>query len=204
MSDLRSALAALDPKNDAQWTVDGAPLMEAVGPGFTRKQITTAFPHFSRSNPVLEAPPAVIETPAPPAETTKASVFGLESSEFGGVSDEDDEDDEPYVPPTPDQLAAAAQQEGDAMAILAAKKAQAAAAVKELDEATAAHDAVVAQQEATAPPAHLHQQSSLMYFLQSTQKQKPEKSVIDKVMERKDGYGRRRPVFFPQNDPSKK
>jgi hypothetical protein len=146
---------------------------------------------------VLDDPPKAVETPAPAPETTKASVFGMESSEFGGVSDEDDEEDEAYTPPTPDQLAAAAQQEGDALAILAAKAEQAAAAVAELDEARAAHDRVVAYQEANRPPEHLHQQTSLMYFLKSTEKQKPEKSVIDKVMERKDGYGRKRPVFFP-------
>lgn len=204
MSDLRTALAALDPENNDHWTVDGFPLMEAVGPGFTRKQVTTSFPHFSRSNPVLNDAPKPIETPEPAPEVTKASVFGMESSEFGGVSDEDDEEDEPYTPPSAEEQEAAKAQEGDALTVLESKKAQAAQAAAELDEARAEHDSVVAYQERNRPPEHLHQQTSLMYFLQSTQKQKPEKSVIDKVMQRKDGYGRKRPIFFPQNDPNKK
>lgn len=206
MSDLRDALSKLDPKNEAHWTVDGAPLMEAVGAGFTRKQVTQAFPHFSRTNPVLDAPPKAVETPEAKPSDTKQSVFGMESSEFGGVSDEDDEEDEVDnpVPPTPEELEAAKAQAAEAADILAAKRAQAEQAKAELEEATKAQDAIVARREASAPPQAFAQQSYLMHFLQNTQKQKPEKSQIDRIMERKDGYGRKRPLFFNQDPTVKK
>jgi flagellar biosynthesis GTPase FlhF len=206
MSDLRDALSKLDPKNDAHWTGDGLPLMEAVGAGFTRKQVTTAFPNFTRENPVLESPPKAVETLEPKQEATKQSVFGMESSEFGGVSDEDDEEDQVDSPrePTPEEQAEAAKQEADAADLLEQKRAQAEQAKAELEEATRAQDALVARKESMAPPSHLAQQSFLMRYLANTQKQKPEKSQIDKVMERKDGYGRKRPIFFNQNDPTVK
>lgn len=200
MSDLRSALEALDPKNDAHWTGDGLPLMEAVGPGYTRKQVTTAFPHFTRENPSLEGPPKAVEEPEPKDDGVKQSVFGMESSEFGGVSD-DDEEDTPYPPPpSPDEVAAVAAKAAEAAAVIAAKKARAEEARAELDQATREQDALVLRKAAMTPPAHVGQQSYLMHYLKNTQKQRPEKSQIDKVMERKDGYGRKRPVFFPQPD----
>lgn len=201
MADLRSALAALDPAKDEHWTSDGLPTMAAVGEGFTRKQVTTAFPLFTRTNPVLEAPPKAVEQPAAViSDGTKPSVFGMESNEFGGGLDEGDEEDEVYVPPTEEAKADLQEAKASAAEQLADRKAQAAKAAAELDEANRLHDIVVAQEEAMRPPEHIAQQSYLMHFLNATHKQKPEKSQIDKVMERKDGYGRKRPIFFKQNE----
>lgn len=199
MSDLRTALSQLDPKNDAHWTGDGLPAMEAVGAGFTRKQLTQAFPNFTRRNPVLDAPPKEVEQPAALRAEAPKTVFAMESSEFGGTTDIDDEEDTPYVPPSEEEQEASRALVEETAATVAQRRAAADAARAELDAATAAHDAVIAEQEAAQPPAHVSQQTYLIHFLQATQKQKPEKSQIDKVMERKQGYGLKRPVFFPQN-----
>lgn len=49
--DIKTALSRLDPENEAHWTSDGLPRVEAVselvGQPVTRKEITTAWPEFN-------------------------------------------------------------------------------------------------------------------------------------------------------------
>lgn len=52
-----AALKSLDPNNADHWTAEGAPRIGALKiEGIKREDITSAAPHFSRDNPVIETP----------------------------------------------------------------------------------------------------------------------------------------------------
>lgn len=53
---IKAALMALDPKNDALWTEEGAPVVKALGKDVTRTDIVTAAPHFTRTYRVVDEP----------------------------------------------------------------------------------------------------------------------------------------------------
>ena len=54
-AEIRTALSALDTKNDEHWTDDGAPRIEALDlKNLKRKDITNAAPAFTRATPVFE------------------------------------------------------------------------------------------------------------------------------------------------------
>jgi len=51
---IHEALLKLDPKNDAHWTVDGAPKLDQLGiDGLKRSDVIKAAPQFSRMTPKL-------------------------------------------------------------------------------------------------------------------------------------------------------
>lgn len=200
------ALSKLDPKNDEHWTADKLPRLDAMGGTFKRQEVTRAAPNFNRDHPDLTPVPSAVETPVATPETKPAVAYGLESSEFGGASDEDDEPDEVDAPepPSPEEQKELDQAAAKAAEDVAAKAAAVEAANADLERATAESDALKLAKEAMLPPAHLAQQATLMGYLHSTMKNPPPKAQIDKVMERKQGYGLRRPIFFPQQNPVKR
>jgi hypothetical protein len=55
---IREALKKLDVSNDEHWTADGQPRLAAV-PGLTRTELVQVAPHFTRTNPSFELPPAI-------------------------------------------------------------------------------------------------------------------------------------------------
>lgn len=59
MKTLIDVLDELDTEDDAQWTAEGDPKLEVIGEllgrKVTRKEVKDAAPHFSRTNPQLEA-----------------------------------------------------------------------------------------------------------------------------------------------------
>jgi len=73
--DIKEALGQLDTLEDANWTADGAPAVDAVsalmGTKVTRAEITEAAPKFSRENTDLSGPapeaPEQEQTPPSPA-----------------------------------------------------------------------------------------------------------------------------------------
>lgn len=71
LKQIRDALAALNPSDDAHWTGQGLPKMEVVCaglPGVTRRELAEAAPGFCRTDlsmpdddePAVVAPPAVV------------------------------------------------------------------------------------------------------------------------------------------------
>lgn len=71
MSDkIIEALKRLDPANEAHWTADGLPKVEALGiEGVKRPDVTKAAPHFKRDNLAIDTP-AVQAEKAKPAPAT--------------------------------------------------------------------------------------------------------------------------------------
>lgn len=54
---IKEALLALDPANDDQWTVDGAPKLDALNlKDVKRQDVVKAAPHFTRTNPRFDTP----------------------------------------------------------------------------------------------------------------------------------------------------
>jgi len=194
------ALKALDPKNDDHWTADGLPRLDVVKAG-TRAVVTKAAPNFSRSNPNLEPKPKEDEVPAKTAPDYKTA-FQMESSEFGHAGDDDDDEgDKPAAPPSAaavvEQVLAANVVVDQTLEQLEAAKRLKADADEELNRARQEHDQAV--RSAVVPlPSHVQTQNVLMAFLDAQVKQPPVKAQIDKVMERKQGYGLRRPTFTPR------
>ena len=77
MSNIHSALSRLDPANDAQWTADGAPLMEAIkeltgDENVTRKQVIDAMPTFNRelAEKAIAAQEAEVVPPVDPENSS--------------------------------------------------------------------------------------------------------------------------------------
>ncbi len=76
---IRGALSTLDQANDALWTKNDMPTVEAVAttigqPELTRKQITEAAPLFTRVNPQLPVPEGT--TPQPQEQSKDAEGDG--------------------------------------------------------------------------------------------------------------------------------
>lgn len=62
MNPIIAALKNLDVANDAHWTADGAPRLSALKiEGLTREAIAAVAPHFTRTNPVIDAPAVVAD-----------------------------------------------------------------------------------------------------------------------------------------------
>lgn len=81
---IREALAQMDSMDDDQWTGDGLPKVDFVsglmGKNVTRKEITDAAPHFSRSNmETIDADGTKTETTI--QETGEEAVFGNGTTE---------------------------------------------------------------------------------------------------------------------------
>lgn len=192
------ALKGLDPKNDDHWTADGLPRLDVVKAG--RSAITKAAPNFSRANPNLEPKPKEDEVPAKVTPDYKTA-FQMESSEFGSSDDDDDEGDKPAAPPSAAdvvaQVTAASVAVDATLDQLAAAKLAKQEADAELDKARAEHDQAVRAAVVPIPP-HVQTQNVLMAFLDAQVKQPAQKAQIDKVMERKTGYGLKRPMFTPR------
>lgn len=54
---IKAALMKLDPKDNTQWTADGAPKLEALKlEGVKRAEVVKAAPHFTRDHPSLDTP----------------------------------------------------------------------------------------------------------------------------------------------------
>ncbi len=195
---IHAALQALDPKNDDHWTADGLPRLDVVKAG-TRAAVTAAAPNFSRANPVLTPKPKEDEVPAAIKPDYKTS-FQMESSEFGAL-DDDDEGDKPAVhqdaASVVEKVLAATVVVDQTLEQLEAAKLVKAKADEELNAALQEHDRAVRAAAVPVPP-HVQTQHVLMGFLASQTKQPHVKAQIDKVMERKQGYGLKRPTFTPR------
>lgn len=69
MTDILQALSSLQPEEDAHWTTDGSPRLEAVaqllGVPVTRAEVLAVAPRFSRTSPLLppEDPEDVLDAP---------------------------------------------------------------------------------------------------------------------------------------------
>lgn len=99
--DIRTALTQLDPANDAQWTDDGLPSVEAVtiisgmpSGSLTRQQILDVAPEFTRANPRLDPSPETTTeaedavTPDPPEADAQAPATTPEPPDPGSESNE--------------------------------------------------------------------------------------------------------------------
>jgi hypothetical protein len=160
------ALQQLDPKNDDHWTNDGLPRLDAIKgvSGLKREDVTAAAPHFTKDNPVFEAPKAdggestsgqgADAAPTPQAdeqqgdqdEQAQDDEAGDGDDEQGAGDDEEgdqaeEQDDElEELPAELDEAEAAVL---EAKAKLAEAQEQQAAAQKVVNEAQAKHDRLV-------------------------------------------------------------
>jgi hypothetical protein len=202
--DIRGALQKLDPTNDAHWTADGLPRMdalEAVGlKGVTRGQVTAEAPTFTRFNTTLEEDgedlpegqdePEVVESDEEP----KGVSFMGESNDFAGAAPLAPPPEPPPPPPTEDELAAAE-------AVLAEAKAAAEEAKAAALKAQKERDRIVELTERQRTPQE--SQAVIMGYLAACQpKQKEgeaptkhELAPIDKAHARPMGYGKVRPQY---------
>lgn len=219
---IKDALSKLDLADDALWTADGLPRLDAPGLGgkFTRADVTKAAPLFSRSRPVVETPTALDEDDeaekvdedgrsagaAPEVDT----VFTMKASDFGAAaglpSDDEDEVDGPSAPPptmTPEEV-----EERIARAERQLKEANAAAqhAERLKSEAAAERDKAVREQEFLDASDPHKGQRSIMAYLESTKRgpkpaaqgasPPPAPSPIDKALaQRRSAYGTARPKY---------
>ncbi len=57
-----AALKGLDPRNNDHWTAEGLPSLKAIGiEGVKRADVSSAAPHFTRDNPIVDTPADVAE-----------------------------------------------------------------------------------------------------------------------------------------------
>lgn len=153
------ALQQLDPKNDDHWTNDGLPRLDAIKgvSGIKREDVTAAAPHFTKDNPVFEAPKADggestsgqgdDAAPSPQGDEQQAQddEQGAGDQDEQGSDDEqqaqDEADDElEELPAELDEAEAAVL---EAKAKLAEVQEQRDAAQKVVDDAQAEHDRLV-------------------------------------------------------------
>lgn len=153
------ALQQLDPKNDDHWTNDGLPRLDAIKgvSGIKREDVTAAAPHFTKDNPVFEAPKADggestsgqgdDAAPSPQGDEQQAQddEQGADDQDEQSSDDEqqaqDEADDElEELPAELDEAEAAVL---EAKAKLAELQEQRDAAQKVVDDAQAEHDRLV-------------------------------------------------------------
>lgn len=157
------ALQQLDPKNDDHWTNDGLPRLDAIKgvSGLKREDVTAAAPHFTKDNPVFEAPKAdggestsgqgADAAPTPQADEQQGGDDEQAQDEQDAGDDEQGSDDEQQaqddaddeLEELPAELDEAEAAVLDAKAKLAEAQEQQAAAQKVVNEAQAEHDRLV-------------------------------------------------------------
>lgn len=216
------ALQQLDPKNDDHWTNDGLPRLDAIKgvSGLKREDVTAAAPHFTKDNPVFEAPKADggestsgqgdDAAPTPQGDEQQGDNEQGSGDDEQGDQDEqgsaDDGDDElPELPADIDEAEAAVL---EAKAKLAEAQEQQAAAQKVVNEAQAEHDRLVEIRDSQKRP---HQDmEDRMAFIKRQAQMRAERagasaeilkgldvnkldprSALDRSMARKTGFGHR-------------
>jgi len=216
------ALQQLDPKNDDHWTNDGLPRLDAIKgvSGLKREDVTAAAPHFTKDNPVFEAPKADggestsgqgdDAAPTPQGDQAQGDDEQGSGDDEQGDQDEqgsaDDEDDElAELPADIDEAEAAVL---EAKAKLAEAQEQADAAKKVVDQVQAEHDRLVEIRDSQKRP---HQDmEDRMAFIKRQAQMRAERagasaeilkgldvnkldprSALDRSMARKTGFGHR-------------
>lgn len=206
MKDLRSALQQLDPKNDAHWTGDGLPKLDSdvLAKQFSRNQVTREAPLFNRTNLSFQLPPdedGDDQVDGPPGEEA-STVFGMESSEFGGAAplQEAEKTDERFS--NKEVETALSDAAVSAEAAVAEAHAAADKSKKALEQALKAKDMIAQAQEKPYDP---HASQRAVYdFLRSVQPHGtgntagavPKQSPLDTAMgRRKTGRADQRPII---------
>lgn len=215
------ALQQLDPKNDDHWTNDGLPRLDAIKgvSGIKREDVTAAAPHFTKDNPVFEAPKADggestsgqgdDAAPSPQGDEQQAQDDEQGAGEQGSDDEQqaqDEADDElEELPAELDEAEAAVQ---EAKAKLAELQEQRDAAQKVVDDAQAEHDRLVEIRDSQRRP---HQDmEDRMAFIKRQAQMRAERagasaeilkglnvdkldprSPLDRSMARKTGFGHR-------------
>lgn len=218
---IRDSLSKLDLADDALWTGDGLPRLDAPGLGgkFTRADVTKAAPLFSRSRPVLTVPEALSDedeaeqvdedgrkaSAAPEVDT----VFTMKATDFGEDPEGEDSPDgevERQRPMTPEEVEARVAR---ADALLKEANVAAERAERMKSDAAAERDKLVREQEYLDAADPHRAQKNIMEYLNSTKTPNqrgeakgpgpsapPAQSPIDKALSnRRQAYGTARPNY---------
>lgn len=206
--DIVTALKALDPANDAHWTADGLPRLDALPGNPSRKAVTDALPGFNRAK-------AAEQEVAPASQPDPEAGNEQDASETQPDADADGDED---LADADDGLDRAEVALEETEAEVAEAEAAMEAARKKLAEAQAKRDAAL-EAQADTRPHHKKVVDDIQHYLARQQADREErhelraaavkaiggpknaallqaKSPLDASMTRKTGRGR--PNFAPK------